>query len=273
MPAEQSVATVDGMAHDHLIDMLDLDAEVLHDYHRELISWVASEAGEDPRIIDVGAGSGTGSIALARQIPGAEIIAVDVSPEMLAHLRNRAGSAGLSDRIRTVEADLDKQWPDLGPADVVWAASSMHHMADPATALTAAHATLRPGGLLVIAELESFPRFLTGTPDQDVELRAHEAMDQRRHEAGLHMHENWADWIAAAGFTSVTERNYDIDLRSPLPPAAGRYAEVTLARMRHGLEDRLPAADLAVLEKVTAGLSGRDDISVRTARKVWLARR
>ncbi|HET6484285.1 MAG TPA: methyltransferase domain-containing protein, partial [Actinoplanes sp.] len=74
------------MSHDHLIEMLDLDAEVLHDYHNDLIAWVGREAADRPRVLDLGAGSGTGALALARELPGSRITAVDVSPEMLAHL-------------------------------------------------------------------------------------------------------------------------------------------------------------------------------------------
>src|SRR4051794_4213976 len=142
------------MAHDHMIEMLDLDAEVLHDYHREVITWVGREAVERPRVVDLGAGSGTGSLALARELPESHITAVDVSPEMLAHVRSRADAAGLGDRIRTLEVALDQPWPELGPVDVIWAALSMHHMADPARATASAFQALRPGGLLVITELD-----------------------------------------------------------------------------------------------------------------------
>ncbi|WP_250030374.1 class I SAM-dependent methyltransferase [Paractinoplanes maris] len=261
------------MAHDHFIELLDLDAEVLHDYHHDLITWVGREAADHPRVVDLGAGSGTGSLALARELPGARVTAVDVSPEMLAHVRSGAESAGLTDRIGTVEADLDQPWPDFGPVDVIWAAASMHHMADPARALASAHAALSPGGLLVIAELDSFPRFLTGTADEAVEQLVHEEAAKRRHEAGLHMHENWGDRITQAGFTAVTERRFDIDLQPPLPPAANRYAEVSLFRSRHMLEDRLSPSDLAAVEKVVAELPARTDLSIRTERTVWLARR
>ncbi|MCY1138568.1 class I SAM-dependent methyltransferase [Actinoplanes sp. Pm04-4] len=261
------------MAHNHMIEMLDLDAEVLHDYHSEVIAWVGREAAGQPRIADLGAGSGTGSLALARELPGARVTALDVDPEMLAHLRARAEAEGLGDRIGTVEADLDQPWPGLGPIDVVWAASSMHHMADPARALASAFGVLQPGGLLVVAELDSFPRFLTGTPDEPVEDAGHVAMDKRRHEAGLHMHENWGALISRAGFAEVTERHFDIALPAPLPPTGARYAQVTLSRMRHGLEDRLPAAELATLDRIVTGLPGRTDLSVRTERTVWLARR
>lgn len=261
------------MAHDDLIEMLDLDAEVLRDYHRDLIAWVGREAADRPRVVDLGAGSGTGALALARELPGSRVTAVDVSAEMLAHLRSRADAAGLGDRVDAVEADLDRPWPDFGPVDVVWAAASMHHMADPGQALASAFGALRPGGLLVIAELDSFPRFLTGTPDEALEDRGHVAADKRRHEAGLHMHENWGDRISQAGFTEVTERRFAIDLEPPLPAAAARYAEVTLRRMRQGLAESLIEADLAALDKVVESLHDRTDLSVRTERTVWLARR
>lgn len=261
------------MTHDHLIEVLDLDAEVLHEYFRDLIGWVGREAGDRPRVVDLGAGSGTGSLAIARELPGSTVTAVDLSPPMLAHLRRRAEAAGLGDRIRIVEADLDQPWPDLGPTDVIWAAASMHHMADPAKALASAFGALRPGGLLVIAELESFPRFLAGTADEEVELRGHAESAKRRREAGLHMHENWGERMTQAGFTSVAERRFDIDLRPPLPAAAARYATASMARMRQGGEGRLSSADLVALERIVAGLPGRDDLSVRSQRTVWLARR
>ncbi len=261
------------MAHDHLIELLDLDTEVLHEYFRDLISWVGREAVDRPHVVDLGAGSGTGSLALARELPGSTITAVDVSPQMLAHLRSRADAAGLGDRIRTVEADLDQSWPDFGPTDVIWAAASMHHMADPSKALAAAFAALRPGGSLVIAELDSFPRFLAGTRDEEMELRGHAESAKRRHEAGLHMHENWGERMSQAGFASITQRHFDIDLRPPLPASAARYAALSLGRMRHGLEGRLPSSDLAALDKVVASLADRDDLNVRTERTVWLARR
>ncbi|MEV6800430.1 class I SAM-dependent methyltransferase [Micromonospora rifamycinica] len=261
------------MPHDSLIELLDLDAEVLHDYFRDMIAWVGREAAERPHVVDLGAGSGTASLALARQLPGATITAVDHSPEMLAHLRARADAAGLADRIRTVDADLDRPWPDLGPVEVIFAAASMHHLADPAGALASAFGAMRPGGLLVIAELDSFPRFLTGTPDEDLESRGHAEAAKRRHEAGMHMHEPWGDRMVQAGFTSVTERHFDIDLRPPLSAAATRYAQVCLGRMRHGLQERLSPRDLAALEEVVEGLPGRPDLSVRTERTVWLGRR
>lgn len=255
-----------------LAEVLDLDAEVLHEYHHDLIAWVASRLPARARIVDLGAGTGTGAFALARQVPDADVVAVDVSEPMLDHLRDRARTLGLADRIRTVRADLDQPWPGLGPADLVWASASLHHLADPGAALGRARETLRPGGVLVVAELDSFPRFLPDGPGADLEERCHAALATIRTEAGLHMDEDWGARLAEAGFAVEAQRHVDIDLRSPLPPAAGRYAELSLRRMRHGLEGRLAADDLATLDALADGVAGRQDLVVRAARTVWLAR-
>jgi SAM-dependent methyltransferase len=266
------------MAHEHMADLLDLDAEVLSEYHGEVTGWVTAQLTGRARVIDLGAGTGTGTLALARQLPDAEVIALDVSEEMLEHLRDKARAAGLAGRIRTVQADLDQAWPaDLASADLVWAANSLHHMGDPAQAAGQIYRVLRPGGLLAVTELESFPRFLTDPAGAALEDRVHSAMARGRDEAGMHMHEDWPARFAEAGLAVEAERRFEIALRpapgSTAAAAVARYATVTLGRARHGLEDKLSAGDVAELDDLVPALSCRDDLTVRTTRTVWLARR
>jgi SAM-dependent methyltransferase len=270
MPYTQAAATVEGMA--HLSELLDLDVEVLHEYHRDVIDRAASLVPAGSRVVDLGAGSGAGAVALARRLPEASVVAVDVDEPMLEHLRHRAEAAGVGDRVRTVRADLDRPWPELGPADLVWASASLHHLADPAAALAQVRTALRPGGVLAVTELDSFPRFLTGTTGAALEERCHAVLAERRAEAGLHVGDDWAARLTAAGFTIEGERRYDIVLRPPLPAAAGRYAQVSLRRMREGLDGRLGDADLAALDAIVASVEGRDDLTVTAARTAWLAR-
>jgi ubiquinone/menaquinone biosynthesis C-methylase UbiE len=264
--------------HDHMADLLDLDAEVLSEYHREVAEWVAGNLTERARVIDVGAGTGTGTLALARQLPDAEVIALDVDEGMLKHIQDKARASGLADRIRTVQADLDQAWPDgLEPADLVWAANSLHHMGDPARAVAQIYQMLRPGGLLAVTELESFPRFLTDPPGAALEERIHTAMARGRDEAGMHMHEDWPARFAEAGFAVESERCFVIELQpppdSPMAASVTRYAMVALCRARHGLEDKLSAGDIAELDALAPALPARDDLTVRTSRTVWLARK
>jgi ubiquinone/menaquinone biosynthesis C-methylase UbiE len=262
------------MAHDHhdtMAEMLDLDAAVLHDYHREVITWAGSLVSPGPRIVDVGAGSGTGTLALARQLTDAELIAVDVDEDMLAHLRHRAAEAGLAGRIRTVRADLDGAWPDLGPVDLVWASASLHHLADPARATSEAFTALRPRGVFMITEMDSVPRFLPDPAGAALEDRCHAELARHRHMAGMHMGEDWGARLKAAGFDVEDERTFDIELRPPLPAGAGRYAQICLQRMRQGLADTLSTGDLAELDRRAA--SAGDDLTVRATRMAWVGRR
>ncbi len=266
------------MAHEHLADLLDLDEEVLSEYHREVTEWVAANLTERARVIDVGAGTGTGALALARQLPDAEVVALDVDEQMLKHLQDKAGAAGLAARVRTVQADLDQAWPaDLKAADLVWAANSLHHLGDPARAVAQIYQLLRPGGLLAVTELESFPRFLTDPAGAALEERIHAAMARGRDEAGMHMHEDWPARFAEAGFAVQAERRFAIALQpppgSPMAAAVARYAMVTLGRARHGLADKLSAGDIAELDALAPALSARDNLTVRTSRLVWLARK
>jgi SAM-dependent methyltransferase len=250
-----------------MAEILDLDAEVLRDYHEEIVAWAGTLVPERSRIVDLGAGTGTGTLALARHLPGAEVTAVDMDEEMLAHLRRRADEAGLGDRVRTARADLDGEWPDLGPADLVWAAKAMHHLADPARALARVRAVLRPGGHLLITEVDSFPRFLDDPAGVALEDRVHAVQARMRQEHGMHMGLDWGARMKEAGFEVEAERRFDIEVPGPLSPQARRYARLTFERARHMMADRLSDEDLTALgERATSATT------VRAAATAWLGR-
>jgi SAM-dependent methyltransferase len=265
------------MAHDHqhhhhedsLGELLDLDAEVLHDYRSTLFAWVHGLTGPRRRIVDLGAGTGTGTFALAQSYADAEITAVDLDPVMLERLREKAPD----DRINTLRADLDAGWPALADVDLVWAANSMHHMADPDRVLVDIHGALRPGGMLVVAEIDSLPRFLTGAAESALEDRCHAALRELRSHDMPAMGSDWGARLRTAGFAVEAERVFTIELTAPLPAATGRYARLSLGRMRTGLEGRIGAADLAALDSLAHHVEGRDDLTVRAERTVWVAAR
>jgi release factor glutamine methyltransferase len=74
---------------------------------------------EAPRIVDVGTGSGAIAVTLARQLPGARVMAVDLSPAALAVARGNAERHGVAARIDFVEGDLLADPRAAGPWDVV----------------------------------------------------------------------------------------------------------------------------------------------------------
>ncbi len=263
-----------------LAEIIDLDAEVLHSYLSEVISWVHDLAAVRPprRILDLGSGTGTGALALARRFEGAEVIAVDRSGPLLDRLRGKARDLRLEGRIQAIQADLAAGWPATGPVDLVWASSSMHHMPDPDHVLAGVFAALQPGGLLAVAEIDSFPRFLPEDAASGLEERCHAALAESRAQELPHLGSDWGPRLRQAGFDVEAERIFAIDLAPPLPDAAGRYARACLLRLRSGLDGRLSAADLATFATLLdsdgpGSILRRDDLTVRTTRTIWAARR
>ncbi|TQS24592.1 trans-aconitate 2-methyltransferase [Microbispora sp. KK1-11] len=258
-------------------EVLDLDARVFGAHLDDLIEWVRRHAPETPRrIADVGAGTGAGALALARRFPTAEIVAIDQSPAMLDRVRAAAHAQGLDDRLRAVQADLDAGWPAIGAVDVVWAASSLHHVADPDRVLGDIHAALTPGGLLAVVEMDTLPRFLPddiGVGRPGLEARCHEAAAR----AGWNAHPDWRPHLERAGFEMAGQHTLAVEA-SPAPPDSGRYAHAMLSRFRSAFDGRLSDNDLGALDHLLArdhpgALLNRPDLTVRGSRTVWAARR
>ncbi|ASR35814.1 methyltransferase type 12 [Prauserella marina] len=270
--------------HDHDVadqaEILDLDAEVLAEHTASITAWLPLDASPR-RIVDLGCGTGAGTFALLSRFPGAHVTAVDSSDEHLRRLRDKAAEYGLAERVRTVRADLDSTWPELGEPGLVWASASLHHLIDPGRALRRVHDLLAPGGLFAVVELAGFPRFLPADAPENrpgLEERCHAASD-RRHAGHLpHRGADWGSALTAAGFAVEGQRTITVDIGHSRSPAVGRYALSGLRRMRAAVADVLPAEDLAALDQLLdpespRGILRRDDLAVRTERTAWAARR
>jgi len=266
-----------------LAELLDLDAEVLRSYWVEALLWVrhAAPGSRRRRIVDLGAGTGTGAIALAQRFSGAEVLAVDTSAGMLERIRGKALALGLAPQIRTVTADLDDGWPALGPLDVTWASMSLHHLADPDRVLADIFANTRSGGLLAVAEFNEPLRYLPddlGFGRPGLERRCLDAVAEEHAHSLPELGSDWPTRLADAGFTVLEERTFSIELNPPHSAATITYAERWLQRLRPRLADRLAPDDLDALAVLLDGdgpgsLRRRGDLRVRGDRAVTLARR
>ena len=126
---------------------------------------------EEPRVLDVGTGTGAIALAIADEVRDARVTAIDVSPDALALARENLELTGINGRVRLVEHDLTV---GLGNADFDLVVSNPPYVEpdelktlqpevrdwEPHVALVAAGATarlaeasreaLRPGGWLVL---------------------------------------------------------------------------------------------------------------------------
>lgn len=118
----------------------------------------AHGVGPDDTVVDLGAGTGRFAMAVAPHV--GRLVAVDVSPAMVAHLRARLAAAGLDgtgDRgdVEVVHAGLLSYEHAGGPVAAVHTRNVLHQLPDTfkALALVRIARMLRPGGVLRLRDL------------------------------------------------------------------------------------------------------------------------
>lgn len=251
--------------------VLEQNAEVTASVYREVAAWLrqvcetgaadVSEArradGGAPRadggarpgdgaadpalIVDAGSGPGVVSCLFAEEFPKSRVIAADPEEALLERTTARAARLGLADRVGTHRAELPDGLGELPPADLIWAARSVHHVGDQGAALKALADRLAPGGALAILEGGLAPRSLprdigVGRPGLQARLDAANEDWFARMRAELpgarQVTEDWPALLTAAGLLPVATRSFLLDLPAPLDDAARAQVITTFERYR-----------------------------------------
>ena len=108
--------------------------------------------GADATVVDIGAGTGQFTLAAAGAV--GRVVAVDVSPVMLARLREKLAERGAGN-VETVEGGFLTYEHAGALADLVYSRLALHHLPDfwKALALARIAATLAPGGIFRLSDV------------------------------------------------------------------------------------------------------------------------
>jgi len=108
--------------------------------------------GPDSCIVDLGAGTGQFTLAVAARC--GRVIAVDVSPAMLARLRDKVSGAH-TDNVEIVQAGFLTYEHRGEAADAVYSRLALHHLPDfwKAVAIARVAEMLRPGGVFRLSDV------------------------------------------------------------------------------------------------------------------------
>jgi SAM-dependent methyltransferase len=162
-------------------------------------------------VLDLGCGTGENLVPLVKR--GAEVIGIDISPELVELARERLGSYGLTATLRDGSA-YDTGLADES-ADVVFSMALLHHL-DLPSARNEIYRILRPGGLFILREPVRFSstlnvlRRLFPAPKADISDFEH---PMTRAEIAT----------VTQGFTLVAQRSF----RLPFIPLLQRFNAMT----------------------------------------------
>jgi C_GCAxxG_C_C family probable redox protein len=157
-------------------------------FFSEAVRDKALEAGAvKPGALAADIGAGTGFITEALLQKGLRVIAVDQSPEMLGQIKNKFSPEAALDCRQGDDASLP-----LTDAEVDYAFANMylHHVESPTAALKEMARILKPGGTLVITDLDE---------------HQHEFLREEQHDRWLGFkREHIQTWLQEAGLEQVS---------------------------------------------------------------------
>ena len=111
-------------------------------------------------VADIGAGTGYLAVRIARQLKSGTVFAVDVEPNMVKHLAERAQANGIANLRAVVGSETSPKLPE--PVDVAILLNVYHHLSERTDYFKRLHLSLKPGGRVAIIDFR--PELPAGAP-------------------------------------------------------------------------------------------------------------
>lgn len=107
----------------------------------------------DARCLDVGCGGGDVTVALAERVPDGAVVGIDLDVTKIDLARDEASAAGVGN-VEYRVADVFEPPRDDERFDVAYVRFVLTHLPDPARALACICSHVRPGGTVVVEDID-----------------------------------------------------------------------------------------------------------------------
>jgi predicted methyltransferase len=113
----------------------------------------ALELAPDAAVADIGSGTGYFTVRLSHFVPKGRVYGVDIAPEMVKYLSERAEKSGLRNITAVAGKPDDAMLP--APVDRVLLVDTYHHIDHRAGYFARLRASLKPGGRVAIIDFNA----------------------------------------------------------------------------------------------------------------------
>ncbi len=209
--------------------------------------WVEQALGAGESVVEIGCGSGRQTMPMLER--GLEVIALDVSEEMLSRARAKALAAGVAGRADFIRAMAERLPLRSGVGDAAVICSSLHHFSEPVAAIQEASRVTRRRSKFFLLEPHKSPlRFVF-----DWLMRIWTLWEEEANDEPLFNASQFRAWLGAAGYEVA------ISYSTYLPP-----------HLFHALSARHGQALLAATDRLLGripGLRGLAGVIIATGKR------
>lgn len=187
-------------------------------------------------ILEVGCGTGAQTVTLARNSPGARIVAFDHSSSSLARARARVASAGVVN-VEFLRADLFALPFEAQSFDHVFVCFVLEHLSRPLDALVLLRRLLKPGGTITVFEGDHGSTYFHPHSDAALKAIACQVELQRRAGGNAWIGRELYPLMVKAGFAAVRVSPRMVYVDSSRPDLVEAFTRRTFTAMIEGVRE------------------------------------
>jgi ubiquinone/menaquinone biosynthesis C-methylase UbiE len=199
-------------------------------------------------VLEVGCGTGAQTLTLARNSPGARIVAFDHSASSIEQARARVRAAGLNN-VELRAADLFALPFEAQTFDHLFVCFVLEHLANPREALAVLRGLLKPGGTIVVFEGDHGPTSFHPHSEAAHRAIACQVELQRRSGGNACIGREVYPLLVEAGFHSVRVEPRSVYVDASRPGLVDGFTRKTFTAMIEGV--RAPAIEAGLIDTDT----------------------